>query len=87
MSDQDLQVLNDIKLNYDKEHDILYIYFGEPRISYDEEMAPGIFVRYSEKDDAVTGLIVMDYKKKNKHNIQKHIPININFNNINDLIN
>ncbi len=36
------------KINYDTEHDVLYIFFGAPRFAYEDEISPGIYLR---KDD------------------------------------
>lgn len=78
--------LNNIKVNYDKSHDVLYVYFGEPRVSYEDETAPGVFVKYSEVDEVITGFIIVDYKKKRHNVLRKSIPVNINFSAINQMI-
>ena len=88
MFDQNQQEIKNYKMTYDSDHDVLYLYFGEPRTSYEDETAPDIFIRISEDDDEViTGLIIIDYKKKDTKKIKKMIPINLNFDNINQLIN
>ncbi|OEF99398.1 hypothetical protein BHF71_02095 [Vulcanibacillus modesticaldus] len=76
---------HNFRFNYDSEHDVLYVYFGEPKISYEDETAPGVFIRIAESDETITGVIILDYKKKNRTNIK--IPVNINFNEINLNIN
>ncbi|EPZ37188.1 hypothetical protein JV16_01813 [Anoxybacillus ayderensis] len=79
---QNLQ--GNIKYSYDYDHDVLYIYFGEPKVSYDDEAAPGVFIRFSEEDDVITGVVIMDYKKRDVDAVTKHIPIRINFHSINE---
>ncbi|WP_235435135.1 DUF2283 domain-containing protein [Geobacillus stearothermophilus] len=37
---QNLQ--ENVKYSYDYDHDVLYIYLGEPKVSYDDEAAPGV---------------------------------------------
>ncbi|NDK00575.1 DUF2283 domain-containing protein [Bacillus subtilis] len=86
MFDQKLQELNDMRFTYDNDHDILYLYFGEPKVSYEDETAPGVFLSLSEDNDTLTGLIIMDFKKKNTNEIQNHIPININFSKLHNII-
>lgn len=83
---QELQELNNMKVSYDKTHDVLYLYFGDPTISYDDEMAPGIILRLSDESDSVTGVIIIDYKKRNYKDVEQVIPININFNAVNRFI-
>ncbi|ERI10907.1 DUF2283 domain-containing protein [Aneurinibacillus aneurinilyticus] len=76
-----------IKVNYDTEHDVLYIYIGEHKPSYADETEPGIFVKISDDDDeTVTGLIIMDYSQKDYESLRRNLPIKVNFNKINKLI-
>lgn len=83
---QNFQDKNNVKFSYDYDHDVLYLYFGEPKVSYDDEAAPGIYIRFSEDDEIITGAVIMDFKKKDVNKIQKYIPINIDFTNINQNI-
>ncbi|WPZ18236.1 DUF2283 domain-containing protein [Geobacillus subterraneus] len=59
---------------------------GEPKVSYDDEAAPGVFIRFSEEDEVITGIVIMDYKKRDIERIKKFIPVNINFHMINEQI-
>ncbi|MEH7256685.1 MULTISPECIES: DUF2283 domain-containing protein [Bacillus cereus group] len=86
MFGQNLQTMNNVKFNYDSDHDVLYVYFGEPKISYDDETAPGIFLRLAEENDSLTGFIIMDYKKQDPKKLSHTIPINFNFSTINNSI-
>jgi uncharacterized protein YuzE len=84
---QNLQEANNIKFTYDYDHDVLYLYFGEPTDSYEDEAAPDIYLRISDdENETITGIIILDYKKKDLNHIKKHIPISINFNIINNKI-
>lgn len=86
MFDPKVQEVNDMKFTYDSDHDVLYLYFGEPRVSYEDEAAPGIFLSLSEDNDTLTGLIIFDFKKKKEEDIQTYVPINLNFSKLNTLI-
>jgi hypothetical protein len=55
-------------------------------VSYDDEAAPGVFIRFSEEDEVITGIVIMDYKKRDIERIKKFIPVNINFHMINEQI-
>ncbi|WP_416828210.1 DUF2283 domain-containing protein [Ectobacillus polymachus] len=83
---QSLQEVNNSKFTYDHIHDVLYVYFGDPRISYDDEVAPGIFIRFADADDTITGFIIMDYKKRNIPYLSRMIPINFDYHQINNKI-
>lgn len=83
---QEIAKLDGIKFSYDNVHDVLYIYFGEPRPSFSEEIAPGFFVSLSEDDETVTGIIIIDYKKRDKNFLAAKTPINIDFDKINAMI-
>lgn len=59
--------MNDSKehINYDQQHDILYIHFNnDPKIGYEDEISPGIFLRKDEESDKVLGVIIMGYRKR-----------------------
>lgn len=86
MSALNQQDPNKFRLNYDNVHDVLYVYFGDSRVSYEDETAPGVFLRLSEDEDEITGFIIMDYKKKDEEVLRKNIPLNINFSDINKQI-
>jgi uncharacterized protein YuzE len=50
------------KVQYDFEHDVLYIFSGEPRAGYDDEVFPGIFLRKDETDEVI-GVTIMGYRR------------------------
>lgn len=52
------------KVNYDEEHDILYIFVGEPRVGYEDEVSQGLYLRFAEETGEIIGAIIMDYKKR-----------------------
>ncbi|GMO00749.1 hypothetical protein [Parageobacillus thermoglucosidasius] len=45
-------------------------------MTYDDEAAPGVFIRFSEEDEVITGIVIMDYKKQDIERIKKIIPVN-----------
>jgi uncharacterized protein YuzE len=65
------------KIKYDADHDVLYVFLGEPHIGYEDEVSPGIFLRKSESTDEVIGVIIMNFTKKNKRMIQNILPFNM----------
>jgi hypothetical protein len=78
--------MNNLTFKYDNEHDVLHLFIGESKVSYADELEPGVFVRFSDDDDSLTGVIIMGYQRRDKNALQKCLPININFNNIDQII-
>ncbi|QDI90370.1 DUF2283 domain-containing protein [Salicibibacter halophilus] len=76
------QPIDNVLFQYDRDHDVLHITIGRPMISYAEEPSPGIYIRYAEEDDTLTGIVIMDYKKRPHTSIQNMLPISINFDDI-----
>lgn len=62
------------RIKYDSSHDILYVYCGEPKYGYDDEIHPGIFLRKDDDTDEVIGAIIMGYRKTDKEFLEKLLP-------------
>ncbi|HFJ9435819.1 TPA: DUF2283 domain-containing protein [Bacillus cereus] len=76
------------KVSYDTEHDVLYIFFGDPRIAYEDEVSPGVFLRKDDDTDEVIGAIIMDYQRNSQKRMANILPFKIDFEEINrDLTN
>jgi hypothetical protein len=67
---------------YDRDHDVLHLYFGSPTISYGDEPSPGIFIKYADSDDSVTGAVILDFRKSDPALINKYLPIKLKINEI-----
>lgn len=54
---------------YNKRYDILELHFWseDSSFNYENEEYPGIFVRYSNSIDEITGITILDYKFKKKN--------------------
>ena|SRR5690606_3540150 len=74
-----------IEINYDKEHDVLYIFLCQPRAAYEEEVAPGIFLRKDDDTDEVIGAIIMGYRDIDVDHLKNVIPFQVDFNQLNIL--
>ncbi|MCF8010931.1 MAG: DUF2283 domain-containing protein [Clostridiales bacterium] len=69
-----------LKIDYDKEHDILYISINKPTPSYsNEEGWKGVFIRREIDSDIITGATILDYSKRSINSLKKHIPFNVDF--------
>lgn len=73
--------MQNVKFNYDKENDILYIYIDRPRPSYTEEDIPGIILRKDFETDEVTGITILDFcRRLNDETLQNlDLPIKVDF--------
>jgi len=71
--------MNERKVKYDAEHDVLYIFIGQPRYGYEDEVYPGIFLRKDEDSDEVIGVIIMDFTKKSKSIMRSQIPFVVDY--------
>ena len=52
-----------MRVKYDKEIDVLYIYLSEEPIKESDESKPGIIIDYSEKG-SIVGIEIIDASKK-----------------------
>lgn len=53
-----------ISLDYDKENDVLYLYFEKVQEAVSREIADGVFVRLDPYTDQVVGVTILDLRKK-----------------------
>ncbi|HAP93500.1 MAG TPA: hypothetical protein DCM26_02600 [Desulfotomaculum sp.] len=66
-------------LNYDREHDVLYISLGRPAPSYsDEDGVRGVLIRRAIGTGEITGATIIDYSKRDKKQLQKVLPFRVN---------
>jgi uncharacterized protein YuzE len=56
--------MNGIALDYDNEHDVLYLYFEKVQEAVSREIADGVFVRLDPNTDQVVGVTILDLRKK-----------------------
>lgn len=59
---------------YDNSHDILHVLFHPDHLSIDDEEFPGIVIRRSINDDRVTGIVIMDFSKRNIELLHNLLP-------------
>jgi uncharacterized protein YuzE len=70
-------------MDYDKEHDILYISINKPQPSYsDDELWKGVFIRKSVESNYVSGATILDFSKRNQEALKKHLPFDVDFKSI-----
>ncbi|RJR42490.1 MAG: DUF2283 domain-containing protein [Desulfobacteraceae bacterium] len=53
-----------LRIKYDKESDILYVSFGNPRPGISREVREGDLVRFDPYTDEVVGITILDFKAK-----------------------
>lgn len=69
-------IATSVKLNmdYDPDHDILYISIGTPIPSYCDKDIEGVLFRKSMDDHKLSGVTIMDYSKKNESQLKRILP-------------
>ena len=54
---------NEVVMSYDREADVVYISFGEPRKAISEEIDPYVVVRRDPKTKEVLGITIANFAK------------------------
>jgi len=72
--------MSNLKFNYDKKHDVLYISIGDPRPSYGDEIIEGIIIRKDFDTDEITGITIIDFMERLSKNDKEldNLPKEIN---------
>lgn len=64
---------------YSKKFDILDIYFVDNVRAISDEISNGVYEHFDIETDAIVGISIEDYKKRDKNYLQKILPINLSF--------
>lgn len=64
-------------VNYDRDHDVLYVSVGRPKPSYCDQDLDGILIRKSFQNDSFSGVTIMDFSKKTKEQLKKSVPLDV----------
>lgn len=69
--------MSNLRFNYDKKNDILYISIGAPKPSYGDELEEGIVIRKDFTTDEITGITIFDFRKRLENNDThlEHLPL------------
>lgn len=67
----------EMKIGYDKEGDVLEIFFGEPVPSIAHEVTEGVFLRHSIEDVRLTGITILSMTKRFKDLELMSIPLEL----------
>jgi len=51
-------------INYDKEADVLYVSFGDPRRAESIDIGDGTILRIDPDTEEVIGITILDFKKR-----------------------
>ncbi|HBC94325.1 MAG TPA: hypothetical protein DCZ10_15860 [Pelotomaculum sp.] len=66
-----------LTLNYDKEHDVMYVSLGAPKPSYCDDDIEGVLIRRSLESNRLSGVTIMDFSRKTKEQLKRIIPFNL----------
>ena len=59
-----VQASNELKINYDREADVLYCSFGDPQPALSVEQGNGVVVRMNPDTDEVVGYTIINFFKR-----------------------
>ncbi len=54
---------SDVRVGYDREHDMLLITIGEPQEAITEEVSKGLYVRVDPDTDKIVGMTITSFEK------------------------
>ncbi|SDG61793.1 hypothetical protein SAMN04244560_02649 [Thermoanaerobacter thermohydrosulfuricus] len=84
MLDNTIKVFDGVfKYIYNQEFDILDVFIKKVEPSYSEEIYDGVYVYRNRGTNDIIGFSIMDYSKRDKNVINKHLPIQLDFEYIN----
>lgn len=66
-----------VKVEYDKDYDILYLIVGSPVIAEAEPLIEGVYVRRDILTEKVAGAIIEHYSEQNRNCLSKLLPIGL----------
>jgi len=69
-----------LTLNYDSDHDVMYVSIGQPKPSYCDNDVDGILIRRSADSNRLSGVTIMDFSKRDKELLKAVIPFKIDVN-------
>lgn len=61
-------------VKYDVDHDVLHVFFPPSVPSFDDEELPGIIIKRSANDERITGLVILDYSKRDGYFLKNVLP-------------
>lgn len=69
--------VRDVKVEYDKDYDILYLIVGAPVVAEAEPLIEGVYVRRDVFTERVAGAIIENYSEQNLNCLSKVLPIGL----------
>ena len=64
----------EVRVDYDEDHDILYLRIGKPTPSEAEDIADNVYVDYDAFTNKLVGATIIGYSKKSKEWLAKILP-------------
>ena len=65
----------ELKFKYDRDADVLYCSFGEPRPALSVEVSHGVVVRHDPETEEVVGFTVVDFFKRFAERPEEAVPV------------
>lgn len=68
---------NRITVDYDREHDVLYVSLGKPKPSYCDDDIEGVLIRRTMDTNRLSGVTIMDFSRKTRDQLKRIIPFKV----------
>ncbi len=59
---------------YDARHDVLHVFLAPSKPYFGDEDFPGIFFNRAVDDESTVGLVIMDFKKRDRKELAHELP-------------
>lgn len=66
-----------VKVEYDKEYDILYLLVGRPTFAEAEPLVEDVYIRRDVLSERVSGAIIEHYSEKDRNCLSKILPLQL----------
>lgn len=69
-----VMLISKYNTKYDERHDVLHVFFPPYALAFDDEDYPGVIIKRAAKDGRIIGLVILDYKKRSKKDLNVILP-------------
>lgn len=72
-----MMLAQQVKVEYDKDYDILYLIVGHPTPAEAEPLIDGVYIRRDVYSERIAGAIIEHYSEKDRNCLSKILPLGL----------
>lgn len=72
-----MMLAQQVKVEYDKDYDILYLIVGHPTPAEAEPLIDGVYIRRDVYSERIAGAIIEHYSEKDRNCLYKILPLGL----------